>query len=205
METLTISKLMRQGKEVSARLGAGESFVLTRGNRLVGLLRPMPPELLDSLEDMLHLNSEALVEAAHELCDGQLHRPRATEVFQRQLQEAADKWPRLAKQVEKASAALQADRHAGAAVHLATVAPDLATEFKDLHGKLRKLRIHSQSGAEDAPEVLIYFFVPRHGPATLLGLFAKQEAADIGAEGLARVAQAMAGAEGKSKSGKHGG
>ena len=110
-------------------------------SRLERLKRQGPTELLDSLEDMLHLNSEALVEAAHELCDGQLHRPRATEVFQRQLQEAADKWPRLAKQVEKASAALQADRHAGAAVHLATVAPDLATEFKDSAGPAALLRL----------------------------------------------------------------
>jgi len=207
METLTISKLNRQGKEVSQRLRAGESFVLTRGNRLVGLLRPMPPEVLDSLEDMLHLNSEALMAAATELREGRLHRPRVTEVFRRQLQEAAGTWPRLARQVEKASAALQADRHAGAAVHLATVAPGLAAELKDLHGKLRKLRISSASGAEGEPEVLIYFFVPRHGTATLLALFAKHEATDIGSEGLARLADAMApDASGKAgKPGKHGG
>ena len=207
METLTISKLNRQGREVAARLGAGESFVLTRGNRLLGLLRPMPPEVLDSLEDLLHLNSEALLEAAQELQGDGLQRPRATEVFQRQLQEALGKWPRLAKQVEKAGAALQADRHAGAAVHLATVAPGLAAELKDLHGKLRKLRINSATGAEDEPEVLIYFFVPRHGTATLLALFAKQEASDIGSEGLARIVKAMAkDADAKpGKSGKHGG
>jgi hypothetical protein len=192
METLTISKLNRQGQEVSRRLGAGESFVLTRGNRLVGLLRPIPPEVLDSLEDVLHLNSEALAEAATELRGSRLHRPRVTEVFRRQLQEAASTWPRLTKQVEKAGAALQADRHAGAAVHLAAVAPGLAAELKDLHGKLRKLRVRSAAGAEDEPEVLIYFFVPRHGAATLLALFAKREATDIGREGLARVADAMA-------------
>ena len=207
METLTISKLNRQGKEVSQRLRAGESFVLTRGNRLVGLLRPMPPEVLDSLEDMLHLNSEALTEAAKELQEGRLHRPRVTEVFRRQLQEAAGTWPQLARQVGKASAALQADRHAGAAVHLASVAPGLAAELKDLHGKLRKLRISSAPGAEDEPEVLIYFLVPRHGTATLLALFAKHEAADIGSKGLARLADAMApDAGGKAgKSGKHSG
>jgi hypothetical protein len=198
METLTISKLMRQGKEVSRRLGAGESFVLTRGNRLVGLLRPMPPEVLDSIEDMLHLNSEELAEAARELREGRLHRPRATEVFRRQLQEAASTWPRLVRQVEKARAALEADRHAGAAVHLVSVAPGLAAEFKETHGKLRKLRIRCAAGAEDEPEVLIYFFVPRHGGATLLALFAKHEVTDVGREGLARIADAVARDEAKS-------
>ncbi len=203
-ETLPISKLARQSGEVSRRVRDGESFVVTRGHQLLGVLRPIPAEMLERLEEMLHLNSPEFSEAVSELREGLARKNHVTEVFTRQVRGTVRACAGVKEQVARAVEMLQASRNAGTLVHPADAAPTLLPQLRGLRGKIRKLTLACDAESADGPAIILYYFASDRDGVVLLTAFLRRQAADMGAAGLAKIADAMAGPVGEGRGRGHG-